>query len=106
MASIRHMSRQVSSGSAGEYQTDEQAGVAPMTTTLSTMVATLLPLVELEHRAHQEENPRAMYFQLVVALLLVRALLFLIVLEAQFLHLQFQRTMIGLTQASSHLQIS
>ena len=26
--SIRHMSRQVSRGSAGEYQADEQAGVA------------------------------------------------------------------------------
>ena len=28
MASIRQMSRQVSRGSAGEYQADEQAGVA------------------------------------------------------------------------------
>ena len=28
LASIRHMIRQVSRGSAGEYQADEQAGVA------------------------------------------------------------------------------
>ena len=28
LASISHMSRQVSRGSAGEYQADEQAGVA------------------------------------------------------------------------------
>ena len=28
LASIRQMSRQVSRGSAGEYQADEQAGVA------------------------------------------------------------------------------
>ena len=31
MASIRQMSRQVSRGSAGEYQADEQAGVAGLT---------------------------------------------------------------------------
>ena len=29
--SIRQMSRQVSSGSAGEYQSDEHAGVAQLT---------------------------------------------------------------------------
>ena len=37
-ASIRQMSRQVSRGSAGEYQEDEQAGVAQLSWRVSCMV--------------------------------------------------------------------
>ena len=39
LASIRQMSRQVSRGSAGEYQSDEQAGVALLTWRVSVRSA-------------------------------------------------------------------
>ena len=36
LATIKHMSRQVSRGSAGDYQADEQAGVAGLSCRLSS----------------------------------------------------------------------